>query len=60
MREVVAKFLEVVLAQHFLVPPFGMPRHAREFYKIRLLFATLRTARLNRILVGHEKGTSNS
>jgi hypothetical protein len=40
MREVVAKFLEVLLAQHLLFSFIWTPSHAREFYNFRLLFAT--------------------
>jgi len=46
MREVVSKFLEILLAQHLLVPPIWTPSHAGEFYSVRVLFATKPTARL--------------
>jgi hypothetical protein len=39
MCKVVAKFLEVLLAQHLLVPPIWAPRHRGKAYNIRLLFA---------------------
>jgi hypothetical protein len=38
MCKVVAKFLEILLAQHLLVPLIWAPRHAGEFYNVRRLF----------------------
>ena len=39
MRDAVAKFLEIFLAQHILVPLIWAPRHRGEFYNPLLLFA---------------------
>jgi len=40
MGETVAKFFEVLLAQHLPVPLIWAPSHAVEFYMFRVLFAT--------------------
>jgi hypothetical protein len=39
MCKVVAKFLEVLLAQHLLLSFIWTPCHAGEFYNLLLLFA---------------------
>jgi hypothetical protein len=55
MCKVVAKLLEVLLAQHLLVPPIWAPRHAGEFYNVLLLFA-VKSIIIRRLLCPALKG----